>query len=398
MLRTVYSRPLELFFGIDKRADAGLADNLRLNMAAPPDIWVDSSHGPSRAVHSRTYTLTRAAPAPAKALVTGANGYLAAWIVRTLLEQGYLVRGTVRSITKGELLKQALAEFESNFEYVLVKDVLQDGAFDEAVKGMDLVVHSLSPVALSIIPDAVIKPAVKGTLGILQSAKKSQDTVKRVVITGSAAAIFKYPPEPALYDESIVNEPAVEAVKAGSVDPGHIYCASKTLAEKEGWAFMKTEGIPTFDLVFLHGNSFIGPPLLPASSLQDLSVSLQHLYLCTVFARDKETSFAASGGWIDVRDIALAHVLAAQTPGAGGERIIISAGDFVHQDLHDVAHAIDTNFPAGKPEAERVYVTRYNNDKMKRVLGLQPRSLEETVRDSLEFYKTVADKTFNAAM
>ncbi|VDC00846.1 unnamed protein product [Peniophora sp. CBMAI 1063] len=144
---------------------------------------------------------------------------------------------------------------------------------------------------------------------------------------------------------------------------------------------MKKEDISSFDLVFLHGNSFIGPPVLPAKSTKELSSSLQHF-----------------GGWIDVRDIALAHVLAAQKPEAGGERILISAGDFVWQDLHDLAHTIDPTLPAGDPKAEKNYFMRYNNEKMKRILGLQPRSLEETMRDSLAYYKTVPDKTFSAAM
>jgi nucleoside-diphosphate-sugar epimerase len=41
----------------------------------------------------------------AKVLVTGAHGYIAVWVVRTLLEQGYAVRGTVRSEAKGAHLK-----------------------------------------------------------------------------------------------------------------------------------------------------------------------------------------------------------------------------------------------------------------------------------------------------
>ncbi|KZV64905.1 NAD(P)-binding protein [Peniophora sp. CONT] len=339
-----------------------------------------------------------AVEAPAKALVTGANGYLAAWIVRILLEQGYRVRGTVRSTEKGDELKRAFAEFEGKFEYVIVKDVLQDGAFDEAVKGVNLIVHSLSPVIISNVPDEVIPPAVKGTVGVLQSAKKHQDTVKRVVITGSIAAVVQYPPVPAIWDESSVNESSIKAIEEGIVNPGIIYCASKTMAEKEAWAFVKNEHISSFDVVFLHGNSFIGPPLLPAKSTKELSSSLQHLYMGAVFSRDAETSFAASGGWIDVRDIALGHVLASQKPEAGGERIIMSAGEFVWQDLHDLAHAIDPILPAGDPSSEKVYFTRYNNEKMKRILGLKPRPLEETMRDSLAFYKTVPDKTFNSAM
>ena len=62
---------------------------------------------------------------PTKALVTGANGYLATWIVRHLLEKGFHVRGTVRTAEKGDVLARAFAEFEGRFEYEVVKDVLQ---------------------------------------------------------------------------------------------------------------------------------------------------------------------------------------------------------------------------------------------------------------------------------
>ena len=59
--------------------------------------------------------------------------------------------------------------------------------------------------------------------------------------------------------------------------------------------------------------------------------------------------------------------------------------------IDDVAHLIDASLPAGDPTAEKVYYRRYNNEKMKRVLELKTRSLEETMRDSLEFYKTVPE-------
>ena len=42
--------------------------------------------------------------------------------------------------------------------------------------------------------------------------------------------------------------------------------------------------------------------------------------------------FGRRSEWIDVRDVALAHVLALQKEGAGGERIIISSGKWVWQD------------------------------------------------------------------
>ena len=60
-----------------------------------------------------------------RVLVTGANGYLATWIVRHLLEKGFHVRGTVRIAEKGDVLAHAFAEFEGQFEYAVVEDVLQ---------------------------------------------------------------------------------------------------------------------------------------------------------------------------------------------------------------------------------------------------------------------------------
>ena len=63
--------------------------------------------------------------APARVLVTGANGYLGAWLVDSLIEHGYKVQGTVRSSDKGEAIKKALGEAASSFEYVIVDDVLK---------------------------------------------------------------------------------------------------------------------------------------------------------------------------------------------------------------------------------------------------------------------------------
>ena len=63
--------------------------------------------------------------APAKVVVTGANGYLGAWVARSFLERGYDVRGTVRSAAKGEELRQLFAAYGDSYKSVVVRDVLQ---------------------------------------------------------------------------------------------------------------------------------------------------------------------------------------------------------------------------------------------------------------------------------
>jgi nucleoside-diphosphate-sugar epimerase len=61
--------------------------------------------------------------APAKVLVSGANGFIAVWVVKTLLEKGYSVRGTIRSIDKGDHLKKLFGQYGEKFELVVVEDI-----------------------------------------------------------------------------------------------------------------------------------------------------------------------------------------------------------------------------------------------------------------------------------
>ncbi len=103
-----------------------------------------------------------------KVLVSGANGYIAMWVVRTLLERGYTVRGTVRNASKAKFMDAYFSSlgYGDKFESVIVEDIMkvthpftpakshhltsliwfhQDGAFDEAVKGVDAIAHTASP-------------------------------------------------------------------------------------------------------------------------------------------------------------------------------------------------------------------------------------------------------------
>ena len=129
---------------------------------------------------------------PAKVLVTGANGYIAIWIVRVLLERGYSGRGTVRSESKTKDLRRLFKNELDNgkLEIVIVPDITVPGAFDESVKGVDAIEHTASPfhlkgddpngkrthdiyhVSTKETSVELIEPAVKGTSGIMESALK----------------------------------------------------------------------------------------------------------------------------------------------------------------------------------------------------------------------------------
>lgn len=91
-----------------------------------------------------------AVSASAKVLVSGANGYIGIWVVRKLLDHGYSVRGTVRSNSKGTHLLNLFKDEAKNgkFELAIVPDITAPGAYDEAVKGVDAIEHTASPVTM----------------------------------------------------------------------------------------------------------------------------------------------------------------------------------------------------------------------------------------------------------
>ena len=90
--------------------------------------------------------------APAKVLVTGASGFIAAWVIKDLLDEGYSVRATLRSLEKSTHFKAIFrSEVEAGrLEFAEVPDMSVMGAFDEAVRGVDAVLHVASPVTVDV--------------------------------------------------------------------------------------------------------------------------------------------------------------------------------------------------------------------------------------------------------
>ncbi|KAL5521236.1 hypothetical protein ACEPAG_9159 [Sanghuangporus baumii] len=338
-----------------------------------------------------------AVQAPAKVLVSGANGYIAAWVVRTLLERGYSVRGTVRSESKtGYLKKLFKSEVDSGkFELVVVPDITKAGAFDEAVKGVDAIEHTASPFHLKANdPNEVIEPAVKGTVGILESALKfGGKGLKRIVVTSSVASIVN-PDSSGLVDESSWNESSVTLIKEkGSAAPGQEkYRASKTFAEKAAWEFVsKNASSISWDLVTLCPPFVFGPNINEIRSVADLGTS-QAVFYDALLSKTKtpEDLKGVAAAWVDVRDVALGHARAIEVPEAGGQRFILSSGMFIWQDWFDAANQLGiSDIPKGTPGAGKNYpfVFRYDTTKAQNVLGIKFRDILTTTKDTVEDFK-----------
>ena len=90
----------------------------------------------------------------------------------------------------------------------------QEGAFDEAVQGVDAIAHTASPFHFKAgDPAELIGPAVHGTTGVLLSALKYGSSVRRIVITSSCASVLTSSPEPRVFSEEDWNEASIQAVK-----------------------------------------------------------------------------------------------------------------------------------------------------------------------------------------
>ncbi|KAI0349758.1 NAD-P-binding protein [Trametes cingulata] len=335
-------------------------------------------------------------------LVTGANGYVATWVLKYLLERSFSVRGTIRSESKAAHLREYFKSYRERLELVVIEDITKEGAFDAAVNGVDAIMHVASPVNLRAEdPDELIIPAVQGTLNLLQSALKYRSTVKRVIITSSCAAVMT-PPQagvaPRVYDENDWNEWSVQHVREKGRDaiPLDKYRASKVLAERAAWEFYEREksklgGELGWDLVVLAPPYVFGPVIHEAPSLDRFSGTARDWFDHVVKGDLSGDALVKNGyEYVDVRDFAHAELLALITPKAGDERFIIRGGSFVWQDFVNAARRYSKKIPPGEPSYDRskaVFPAIYNTEKSRRILGIEYRSLEETTRDSVEDFK-----------
>jgi dihydroflavonol-4-reductase len=241
-----------------------------------------------------------------RVLVTGAMGFIASHAIADLLAHGYEVVGTVRSRKKA-LQEAALARLPGAERLSLVEaDLKAEGAFDEHARGCDAVFHMASPYVVNVKDPQreLVDPAVKGTLNVLNAAAKAP-SVKRVVLTSSFAAITDEPPADHFLTERDWNHKS--SLKRNP------YYYSKTQAEMAAWRFLE-EAKPGFDLVVINPFLVIGPSYTRA-------LNESNKLLADMTKGVYPGILALAWGFVDVRDVARAHVLALETPDASGRYI-----------------------------------------------------------------------------
>ena len=334
-------------------------------------------------------------------LVTGATGYVAGWLVKKLLDEGITVHAAVRNPDnkqKHAHLDAIAAEAKGDIKYFKA-DLLDDGSFAEAMAGCELVFHTASPFFTDVKDPQkqLIEPALEGTKNVLEQVNKT-DSVKRVVLTSSCAAIYTDASDTEKAPNGMLTEDIWNTTSTLDYQP---YSLSKTLAEKEAWEMVKKQD--RWDLVVMNPSFVMGPALNPKTATSE-SISI----LKQLANGDMKMGAPKMGvGVIDVRDLAEAHYRGGYTPEAHG-RNIISAHN---SDFLELGMILNKNF--GKdyalpskalpkwllmlvgPFANKLFTRRYirenvnhewkaDNSKAKRELGLEYRPLEETMVDGFQ--------------
>jgi len=251
---------------------------------------------------------------PAKpVLVTGASGYVASWIIRYLLEDGYTVRGTVRNPDKPNGLEHLhrLQEAHPGRLTLHKADLLDEGSYAEAMAGCELVIHTASPFLLGRVRDPeaqLVRPALDGTRNVLNSVNATP-SVKRVVLTSSVVAIHGDNID--MKGRDAFTEEDWNTTSSVDHQP---YPYSKTVAEKAAWEIADAQD--RWDMVTIHPGLVLGPALTTASKSGSMTTMKSFIdYSLTTGAPD------VALGTVDVRDVARAHIAAGFTPDAHGRYI-----------------------------------------------------------------------------
>jgi nucleoside-diphosphate-sugar epimerase len=235
----------------------------------------------------------------------------------------------------------------------------------------------------------VINPALIGTTTLLKAVKRSAPSVKRVVVTSSFAAIL---------DEAHLEDPnhtfSESSWNPAELEDRHIskamtYRISKKLAEKAAFDFVANEK-PNFDVVTVCPPLVLGPVVHHLATLDSINTSNERVVKLTRGEwKDEIPTAHPISIWIDVRDLAEAHVRAMERPEAGGKRLFVTAGYFSHRELVD---AVRKNFPElqdrlpdpslpGGEMSPPDKIFKIDNEETNKVLGIKWRTVDECMVD-----------------
>ncbi|KAH8691242.1 hypothetical protein BGW36DRAFT_387930 [Talaromyces proteolyticus] len=328
--------------------------------------------------------------------ITGGSGHIGFQVVVSALKAGYRVRAAVRSQGKADKIKSAPSiralNAEDKLSFVEVADLTATGAYDKAVEGADYIIHVAAPISSSYKEGAdftehFIEPSVKGTLGVLNAAKKTS-SIRRVVITSSVAAIIPYHDFTSGKSETVYNETSRIPTPTSFANVFEAYAASKVAALNEAEEWIR-QNKTAFSVIHIFPGFVIGKDEL-ITDVKDAFYGTNKEVLTPVTGGDDGFKPSSS---VHLDDVAQAHV-AALNPGiVGNAGFVLSSGGLRGIRWEESLDVVAKNFPDavqsgilannGKIATLPVKIDASNTEK---TLGLRLRPFDEQVKSVVGHY------------
>lgn len=258
-----------------------------------------------------------------KVLVTGAGGHLGYNLVAALLEAGHQVRGSVRSLadSAGVARLEALGPVE-----VVEAQLESQASLRAAMDGIEGLAHTAAVYQL-YAPGREAEIVSASLDGVERALRAAADAgVRRVVQTSSIVSLPMTPPG---------SPPVTEADWA--TDLRVPYFRGKTLAERRAWELSTELGL---DLVTVLPGAFAGPGFVRPTPTVDLVHSIMKGAM-------ELAAPPLDYPYVDVRDVAAAHVMALVS-GAKGRFIAINEPIPTFTEIARLMHDIDPRIGAPK--------------------------------------------------
>ena len=316
-------------------------------------------------------------------VVTGANGHIGNNLSRQLVEHGYTVRGTVRSMDKAPNIEMEFVE----------ADVLNQEEWPRVLEGATGLFHLATIYATSGDGQLILDTANKGTENVLRAAAACG--IKRVVYTSSVAAIGSTPKK-VVKDESNWND-----------NFSMPYTRAKTESERRAWELAKELDI---DLRVINPSGVLGGSFSrPTPSTDIIGDAMKGKYPVV-----PKIPLA----FVHVEDVATAHRLAYEVDEANGRYVL---APYQNGTIHDLLKRAKKLYPkmkfprfgiplwllpvvvfqdwfmglfSGKRLLTRSAAksfskgdSKYSSKKAENELGITWKSYDDCIHDTVEAYK-----------
>lgn len=261
-------------------------------------------------------------------LVTGGTGFLAGWIIRQALEQGYEVRTTIRNAQKAETIREMFHQEGVDTQQLTfaVADLTNPDGWDQAMDGVDYLIHAASPLSGHRHSDPeLINIAKEGVSNVLRAAIRAK--VKKVVMTSSEAAN---------YPDKKDSRPNIDETFWTDLDNRWLtnYQKSKIIAEQTAWQLINQQSFTKLTTIL--PGAIIGPFMAGRRSSTD-----------QIFEMIFKNSPCPKAIYpiVDVRDLAQLHLLAMENPQADNQRFIAETKEIT---MPEIAQFLKVKYPKRK--------------------------------------------------